>query len=63
MPPEKPISLEFTARECALLASLLQRATREFALLPETVETARRLALRFVLVADIPEPATDASSQ
>ena len=55
--------MEFTARECALISSLLQRATRELVLLPETVETARRLALRFVLVADIPKPATDASSQ
>ena len=47
MPTEKPINLEFTAHECALISSLLQRAIREFALLPEIVEPARKLALRF----------------
>jgi len=55
MPSEKRISLEFTARECALISSLMQRATRDFVLLPATVETTRKLALRFAFVADAPE--------
>jgi hypothetical protein len=54
MPPEKLISLEFTARECALIGSLLRRSAREFVLLPVTGETTRKLALRFALVTEIP---------
>lgn len=63
MTPEKPISLEFTARECALISSLLQRATRDFVLLPATVETARKLAPRFALVAEIPAPVHSAEAE
>jgi len=56
MPSEKLINLEFTPRECALLSSLLQRAAREFVLLPTTAETARKLALRFALGTEITVP-------
>jgi hypothetical protein len=63
MPPEKLISLEFTARECTVIGSLLRRAAREFVLLPATVETARKLALRFALVTEIPAPVQSAETE
>ena len=55
MPPEK-ISLDLTAGECAVISSLLQRALRELVLLPATAEIARKLALRFAFVTDVPAP-------
>jgi hypothetical protein len=42
MRPEKRISLEFTARDCTVIGSLLRRAAREFVLLPASWRSGSR---------------------